>query len=77
MRKGEGDLRKRAEHFCDVVRETKETETPAISEVFGMNRLGFPIIDEDKSIENVRKIAVFEPLTEEQLRRSSLGGGAA
>ena len=39
-----------------------------------MNRLfGFPIVDEDKSIENVRKIAVFEPLTEEQLRRSSLG----
>ena len=33
MRKGEGDLRKLAEHFCDVAIETEETETPAISEV--------------------------------------------
>lgn len=49
--------------------------TPAcLSEIFGLNRLfGFPVVDEDGSVRNIRKIASPKKQTREQAERMNHG----
>ena len=60
--------------LTDLAEIVSLCETPAcISEIFGLNRLfGFPVIDEDSSIKNIRKIATPTPMSSRDIKAMEL-----